>query len=113
MSSTFAFRASTSAWGAAAAEEFQAGTLSERVASLPVVLGVPQAVRKRASASSKLIFLIPAVICSLPIYKKIFVKSDESSTVQNLELVWAFIVFSVSVCLLVASTYNPFIYFRF
>lgn len=70
-------------------------------------------VSQNADTCSKLIFLIPAVICSLPIYKKIFVKSDESTTVQNLELVWAFIVFAVSVCLLVASTYNPFIYFRF
>ena len=70
-------------------------------------------VSQNADTCSKLIFLIPAVICSLPIYKKIFVKSDESTIVQNLELVWAFIVFAVSVCLLVASTYNPFIYFRF
>lgn len=70
-------------------------------------------VSQNADTCSKLIFLIPAVICSLPIYKKIFVKSDESTIVQNLELVCAFIVFAVSVCLLVASTYNPFIYFRF
>lgn len=70
-------------------------------------------VSQNADTCSKLVFLLPALVCSLPIYKKIFSGAETKTAIQNLELAWAFIVFVVSVCLLVASTYNPFIYFRF
>lgn len=64
-------------------------------------------ISQHADTCSKLIFLIPAVVCSLPVYKLIFRKSEV------FELIWCFVIFAISVCLLVASTYNPFIYFRF
>ena len=77
-------------------------------------------VSQHADTCSKLIFLIPAVICSLPVYKWIFRKQEMSEANEQvskvsevLELVWVFVIFLVSVCLLIASTYNPFIYFRF
>lgn len=70
-------------------------------------------VAQHADTCSKFIFLVPAIVMCLPFRKKIFAKSKDSALVYNIELLYAFLIFAVSVCLLIASTYNPFIYFRF
>lgn len=70
-------------------------------------------VAQHADTCSKFIFLVPAIVMCLPFRKKIFAKSKDSALVYNIELLSAFLIFAVSVCLLIASTYNPFIYFRF
>jgi len=57
---------------------------------------------EHADNMSKLFFMIPAVACCVPACKKIF-----SNTYVALA------VFVLSACMLIASTYNPFIYFRF
>lgn len=66
-----------------------------------------------ASTCSKVMFIIPAVICSVPIYKKLFKNADKSNIVFSMELLFALAIFITSVSFLIASTYNPFIYFRF
>lgn len=68
---------------------------------------------QNADICSKLIFIIPGIIFSLPVYKKIFAKNTSSTFVFTLETIFIFILYVISLCLLVASTYNPFIYFRF
>lgn len=70
-------------------------------------------ITQHADLCSKLIFMLPAIVASTPIYKKIFKKSENSKIVFTIELIYVFVFFAVSICLLVASTYNPFIYFRF
>ncbi|MEL3907779.1 MAG: MBOAT family protein [Treponemataceae bacterium] len=66
-----------------------------------------------ASTCSKVMFIIPAIICSVPIYKKLFKNADKSNIVFSMELLFALAIFITSVSFLIASTYNPFIYFRF
>ena len=68
--------------------------------------GFLQYISEHADICSKIIFIIPAFIFSLPVYKKILEG-------KRIELAVCFVLFAVSVCLLIASTYNPFIYFRF
>lgn len=70
-------------------------------------------IAQHADVCSKLIFIIPAIITSIPIYEKIFGKSEKSKVVYSLELLYAFVIFAICICLLIADTYNPFIYFRF
>lgn len=70
-------------------------------------------VTEHADVSSKFLFLIPAILCSLPLNGILFSKKDKSKTVFLLDTLAAFVLFVLSVLLLVASTYNPFIYFRF
>ena len=86
-------------------------------------LSLIEFISQHADTCSKLVFLIPAVICSLPLYKWIFRKQEISEATEAneqmskvsevLELIWVILIFVISVCLLIASTYNPFIYFRF
>ena len=71
--------------------------------------GFLQYISEHADVCSKIIFIIPAIIFSLPVYKKIF----NGNRGKNLELALCFLLFVLCVCLLIASTYNPFIYFRF
>ena len=66
-----------------------------------------------ADLCSKMIFIIPGIIFSLPVYKLIFKKAKENTLVYCVEIIVLFVIFAASLCLLVASTYNPFIYFRF
>lgn len=68
---------------------------------------------EHANICSKIIFIIPAIIFSLPIYKKIFKDADRYKILFATEYLLAFLIFITSIFLLVASTYNPFIYFRF
>lgn len=67
-------------------------------------------VLEHADICSKLLFLIPAVVCSLPLKK--YLQKNNALTF-SVETIIAFVLFLVSVCMLIASTYNPFIYFRF
>lgn len=71
--------------------------------------GFLQYISEHADVCSKIIFIIPGFIFSLPVYKKIF----NGKRAKTLELVICFLLFAISLCLLIASTYNPFIYFRF
>jgi D-alanyl-lipoteichoic acid acyltransferase DltB (MBOAT superfamily) len=79
-------------------------SLGEVIAHLFKPSGIPTAPYfiAHADTMSKLFFMIPAVVCCVPACKK-----------WNSNAVFSFIVFVLSVCMLVASTYNPFIYFRF
>ena len=75
--------------------------------------GLIEYISEHSDVFSKVIFIIPAIIGSMPVYNKIFSKSKESNTVLIIEYLCIFILFLISICLLEASTYNPFIYFRF
>lgn len=68
---------------------------------------------RRADVCSKIVFMIPAVFFSFPVYEKIFQNADKNNFVFVLELLFALIAFMLSIALLIGSTYNPFIYFRF
>ena len=69
--------------------------------------------KQNADMCSKLVFLIPAIIFSFPIYPAIFKKSSTNQAVYIIELFVDFIFLVCSIALLIGSTYNPFIYFRF
>ena len=61
----------------------------------------------------EIIAFVIAIICSMPIFNKlpeIGVKHKVQSTVVN---IWLIELFILSVAVMAASTYNPFIYFRF
>ncbi len=58
-----------------------------------------------------LIFLI-AVLCSMPIFKNMFQKG-QNKILYALSCVWLMFLFILSSSVVAASTYNPFIYFRF
>ena len=66
-----------------------------------------------ADVCSKIFFVIPAVVFSLPVYKWIFGRAEESKVLLTLKYIFAFVIFALCLCFLVAATYNPFIYFRF
>lgn len=66
-----------------------------------------------ADMCSKLVFLVPAIIFSFPLYPTLFKKASSNQAVYIIELFVDFALFAFSVVLLVGSTYNPFIYFRF
>ncbi|MDY6032010.1 MAG: MBOAT family O-acyltransferase [Treponemataceae bacterium] len=68
---------------------------------------------ENADLCSKLVFLIPAIIFSFPIYPVIFKTAQKYQAVYILELIVDFAILVCSLALLVGSTYNPFIYFRF
>jgi len=75
-------------------------------------------ISEHADVCSKILFIIPALIFSMPVYNKIFLRNkscklESANSFSTAELIFAFILFLLSLCLLVASTYNPFIYFRF
>ena len=61
----------------------------------------------------EIIAFVIAIICSMPIFNKlpeIGVKHKVQRTVVN---IWLIALFILSVAVMAASTYNPFIYFRF
>ena len=91
--------------GSGVASEALAGVVSE-VCENP---GFLQYISEHADVCSKIVFIIPAIVFSLPLYKKIF----NGKRGKVIELALSFVLFSISICLLIASTYNPFIYFRF
>jgi alginate O-acetyltransferase complex protein AlgI len=61
--------------------------------------------------SWEVIMFVAAVLCSIPIFNKILeVKNKWALAGVNLWLLFLFILSSATIA---ASTYNPFIYFRF
>ncbi len=70
-------------------------------------------IASHADVCSKMIFVIPGIIFSLPVYKWIFGRAEKSKILFTLKYIFAFVIFALCLCFLVAATYNPFIYFRF
>ena len=59
----------------------------------------------------EIITIIVAIICSIPIFKNILeIKEKWKVALIN---AWLLLLFFLSVSTIAASTYNPFIYFRF
>ena len=58
-------------------------------------------------------YFIIAIIASMPIIKIISEKNKEKEVFRFVANTCTFGIFILSICLLLSSTYNPFIYFRF
>ncbi len=54
-----------------------------------------------------------AVLCSLPLFRGIIMPAPGRPIPRALANLWLFILFLLAVTEMAASTYNPFIYFRF
>ena len=54
-----------------------------------------------------------AILCSMPIFNKMLEVKYEQSWLYICINIWLMILFILSVSTIAASTYNPFIYFRF
>lgn len=61
----------------------------------------------------EIITFVAAIILSMPIFSKILFIPRERKILRTVVNVWLIILFVVSVAKVAASTYNPFIYFRF
>ena len=61
----------------------------------------------------KLIALLAAVLCAMPIFSKMLDIKDNRKIAKTLVNVWLMILFILSAASIASSTYNPFIYFRF
>ena len=59
----------------------------------------------------EIIIFIVAIICSIPIFKNIL--KVENKIARTFINIWLIILFVLSSATIAASTYNPFIYFRF
>ncbi len=59
------------------------------------------------------LMLIVGLICAMPVCKNILYVRYERKVVRTLINIWLFVLFFWSTISLAASTYNPFIYFRF
>ena len=62
---------------------------------------------------SALPYFIPAIIASMPIIKNISSANKKKVSFHFMSNVCTFAVFIICICMLLSSTYNPFIYFRF
>ena len=63
--------------------------------------------------SYEVIMLCAALICSVPIFKNILNVKRENKILYGLVNIWLLFLFILSSATIAASTYNPFIYFRF
>ncbi len=61
----------------------------------------------------EMLALIAGILCAMPVFNKILYVKYEHKVLRTLINVWLFILFVVSSATIAASTYNPFIYFRF
>lgn len=59
------------------------------------------------------IMLIVGLICAMPVYRNLIYIKYEHKVQRTLVNIWLFLLFFWSTISLAASTYNPFIYFRF
>lgn len=59
-----------------------------------------------------LTFII-AIICAMPVFSKILEIKEERKVLRSIVNIWLIILFILSTAAIAASTYNPFIYFRF
>lgn len=57
--------------------------------------------------------LIIALICATPVFSKILEIKQERKILRSIVNIWLIILFILSTAAVAASTYNPFIYFRF
>ena len=57
--------------------------------------------------------LVAGILCAMPVFNKILLVKYEHKVLRTLINIWLFILFVVSSATIAASTYNPFIYFRF
>ena len=63
--------------------------------------------------SYEVIMLLAAFICSIPVFKNILNVKRENKILYGFVNVWLLALFLLSSATIAASTYNPFIYFRF
>ncbi len=61
----------------------------------------------------EVIMLIAALVCSIPVFKNILNVKKENKFLYGLINIWLLFLFLLSSATIAASTYNPFIYFRF
>lgn len=61
----------------------------------------------------EVIMFIAAIACSIPFFKNILNVSKDNKVAYGIVNVWLLILFLISSATIAASTYNPFIYFRF
>ena len=61
----------------------------------------------------EVIMFIAAIICSIPIFKNILNINKENKLLYGAVNIWLLLLFLLSSATIAASTYNPFIYFRF
>ena len=60
---------------------------------------------------SRVLSFIIAILCAMPLFKNIL--NIENKTGKAVVNIWLLLLFFLSVSSIAASTYNPFIYFRF
>lgn len=63
--------------------------------------------------SVEILTFIIAIICAMPVFSKILEIKDERKILRSIVNIWLIIIFLLSTGAIAASTYNPFIYFRF
>ena len=63
--------------------------------------------------SYEVIMIFAALICSVPIFRNILNVKRENKILYGFVNVWLLALFLLSSATIAASTYNPFIYFRF
>ena len=61
----------------------------------------------------EIIAFIAAILCSLPLFRKILEINRKKTILRVVVNVWLMFLFFCSTMCIAASTYNPFIYFRF
>lgn len=61
----------------------------------------------------EILTFIIAVICAMPVFSKILEIKQERKILRSIVNIWLIILFILSTAAVAASTYNPFIYFRF
>ena len=63
--------------------------------------------------NTEILAFIAAIICSMPIFNKILTIKYEHKILRSIVNIWLITLFIFSTACIAASTYNPFIYFRF
>ena len=61
----------------------------------------------------EMIALIVGTVCATPVFAKMLSFNEKHKVLNILIDVWLLVLFVVSTSYIAASTYNPFIYFRF
>ena len=61
----------------------------------------------------EILAFIVAIICAMPIFQKMLEVKYEHKILRSIINIWLMVLFIVSAASMAASTYNPFIYFRF
>lgn len=63
--------------------------------------------------SIEIIVFIIAIICAMPVFSKMLYVKQERKVLRCIINIWLLFLFLLSTAAIAASTYNPFIYFRF